>query len=77
MYLSYFRPTGDSRQNITLTFILIIIMYFILLLPAELINFAKLQIAEQSEMTDNFNLGEYFCKIIIKLEICVTWFSVT
>ncbi len=34
-------------------------MYFVLLLPAELINFAKVQIAEQSDMTDNFNLGEW------------------
>ena len=62
IFLFYFRPTGDSRQNITLTFIIIIIMYFILLLPAEVINFAKLQIEEKSEMTDNFNLGEYFWK---------------
>ena len=42
-------------------------MYFILLLPAELINFAKLQIAEKSEMTDNFNLGKYFWEVLCKI----------
>lgn len=47
----------DTTSHITLTLIIIVIMYFLLVIPAEAINFIKQAIIEKNSATASFNVA--------------------
>ena len=49
-------PSIDSTHRITLTLVIIVIMFFALVLPAEILNFLKRMVIEDSSITARFNL---------------------
>lgn len=50
-------PSKDSKHHITLTLIIIVIAYFLLLLPSEIINFLKQMVLLDTSKLAYFNTG--------------------
>ena len=50
-------PSIDSTHRITLTLVIIVIMYILLVSPAEIMNFLKRMVIEDQSKTGRFNLS--------------------